>query len=336
VAHTPTPAPLDKGKGVLVAPSDDEDSSEGQVFKRRRTNRVISSRSASPPHGESLRDNLPSATSPPSQTGPEEGAESTPPPTQTAPQTSAPEVLMIPPAIMQLMRGFNERSPGSSFGEAKKEGMPYYMGAFLAIALDWRAQAKTKAIEMQTLQALKREVATLKEEKLKLEDAYQASLAETRRMEETATVRLREADQKHADLLGSMAPLQAEVADMREVVESSKAFGVKLNEVEGELAAKSKALSLLQAEHDKSRVDVNKLQVEKEFLEKQLATKDSKIEELEKSNKELLEDMANTFEEGFKEALAQATCENPGINTSNCDPDNHIVDRKVVPLDLGE
>ena len=74
------------------------------------------------------------------------------------------------------MRGFNERSPGSYSGEAKKEGMPYYMGAFLAIALDWRAQAKIKAIEMQTLQALKREVATLKEEKLKLEDVYCTAL----------------------------------------------------------------------------------------------------------------------------------------------------------------
>jgi len=74
------------------------------------------------------------------------------------------------------MRGFDERSPGSSSGEAKKEGMPYYIGAFLAIALDWCAQAKTKAIEMQTLQALKREVATLKEEKLKLEDVYCTAL----------------------------------------------------------------------------------------------------------------------------------------------------------------
>ena len=81
---------------------------------------------------------------------------------------------------------------------------------------------------------------------------------------------------------------------------------------------------------------MNKLQVEKEFLEKQLATKDSKIEELEKANQHLLDDMAGTFDEGFKEALAQATCENPGINTSNCDPGNHIVDGKVVPLDLGE
>ena len=76
--------------------------------------------------------------------------------------------------------------------------------------------------------------------------------------------------------------------------------------------------------------------MEKEFLDKQLATKNSKIEELEKSNKELLDDMADTFEEGFKEALAQATCENPEINTSNSDPGNQIVDGKVVPLDLGE
>jgi len=57
---------------------------------------------------------------------------------------------------------------------------------------------------------------------------------------------------------------------------------------------------------------------------------------LEKANQDLLDDMADTFAEGFKEALAQATCENPGINTANCDPGNHIVDGKVVPLDLGE
>ncbi len=122
--------------------------------------------------------------------------------------------LEIPPAIMQLIRGFNERSSRSSFGEAKKEGMPYYMGAFLAIALDWRAQAKTKAIEMQALQALKREVATLKEEKLKFaqlwefkEGAYKTSLVENRKAEEAANLRMHEAGQKYADLLGSMVPL---------------------------------------------------------------------------------------------------------------------------------
>jgi len=226
------------------------------------------------------------------------------------------------------MRGFTERSSGSSSGEAKKEGMPYYMGAFLAIALEWRAQAKSKVVEMQALQALKQEVATLKEEKLKLERLWEA--------EEAANLRLHEAGQKYADLLGSMVPLQAEVAELKAAAENSKALEVKLGETEGELAAKIEALNLLQAENGKLQANVNKLQVEKEFLDKQLATKNSKIEELEKCNKELIDDMADTFEEGFKEALAQATCENPEINTSNCDPDNQIVDGKVVPLDLGE
>ena len=43
--------------------------------------------------------------------------------------------------------------------------------------------------------------------------------------------------------------------------------------------------------------------------------------------------MVDTFAEGFQEALAQTACENPGIDTSNCNPFNHIVDGKVVPLD---
>jgi len=81
VANTSTPAPLDKGKGVLIVPSDNEGSGQGQVFKRRRTNRVISSRSISPQHGGSLKDNPPSATSPTQQLGQEEGAEFAPPST---------------------------------------------------------------------------------------------------------------------------------------------------------------------------------------------------------------------------------------------------------------
>jgi len=196
---------------------------------------------------------------------------------------------------------------------------------------------------MQALQALKREVATLKEEKLKLErlwehkeDAYKTSLMETQKAKEAANLRLHEASQKYADLLGSMVPLRAEVAELKAAAVNSKALELKLGKTEGELAAKVEALNLLQAKNVKLQADVNKLQVEKEFLDKQLATKNSKVEELEKCNKQLIDDMAGTFEEGFKEALAQATCENPGINTSNCHPGNQIVDGKVVPLDLGE
>ena len=102
--------------------------------------------------------------------------------------------------------------------------------------------------------------------------------------------------------------------------------GQKLAETEGALAAK---VNLLQAE-------ANKLQVGKEFLDKQLASKDSRINELERENQDLNGEMAGVFGEGFKEALVQASCEKPGINVSNCDPTHHVVDGKVVPLELGD
>ena len=124
--------------------------------------------------GGSLMDNPPSAMSPLPSPSPltvqEEGVvESVPLPTPTptptstpiptptpATPTTAPELISIPPPIMQLMRGFNERlSSGESSGVPLLEGMPYYLGAFLAVALEWRAQAKSKADEARTLQTLR-------------------------------------------------------------------------------------------------------------------------------------------------------------------------------------
>jgi len=95
------------------------------------------------------------------------------------------------------------------------------------------------------------------------------------------------------------------------------------------LAAKVEALSLLQAE-------ANKLRLEKEFLDKQLTSKDARVAELEGEVQGLTGEMAGAFEEGFQEALAQASCENLGINISNCDPTHHVVDGKVVPFDLDD
>ena len=52
-----TPASLDKGKGVVVVPSeDDEDSADGHIFKRRRTTKVVTSTSSSNHGVESLRE----------------------------------------------------------------------------------------------------------------------------------------------------------------------------------------------------------------------------------------------------------------------------------------
>jgi len=63
--------------------------------------------------------------------------------------------------------------------------MAYYLGAFLACANSWRDQARAKANKLSTLQALEKELASLKEQKeiqechwARQEDGYKDSLKE--------------------------------------------------------------------------------------------------------------------------------------------------------------
>jgi len=262
------------------------------------------------------------------------------------------------------MRGFNGGLSSGGSPSERREGMPYYLEAFLAIALDWHAQARAKTKETSALQALQQEVATLKEEKESLsqgwacqEEVYKASLRSAGELNAEACKRLHDAGQAGAELLAKVASLKSKIVALEVAMRASEAQQKKmLEKAEGELTAKMEALNLLQSEHGKFQAELDKLQVEKEVLEKQLPSGDSTIEELEWANKELIEEkktrdstiekleearkklidnMAATFAEGFQEALAQAACENPGIDTSNCNPFNHIVDGKVVPLDLG-
>jgi len=58
VRTSPLPAPLEKNKGVVIIPSD-EDSTEGPVFKRRRTTNVAAFHSSSDKKAGSLRDHPP-------------------------------------------------------------------------------------------------------------------------------------------------------------------------------------------------------------------------------------------------------------------------------------
>ena len=169
----------------------------------------------------------------------------------------------------------------------------------------------------------------------------------TQEAKEGAEAYAHEVEQAYADLLAHLTFHQIQNIGLQEVVHASEvqqkkleelyaARGQKLTEAEGALTAKVEALDLLQAECKRLHTKANKFQVGKEFLDKQLASKDSRIDELERANQELTKEMAGVFDEGFKEALAQASCENPGINVSNCDPNSHIVDGKVVPLDLDD
>jgi len=198
VASSPAPTPLDKGKRVLEIISDGV-----ATFKRRKAARVPLLSAASPQGEDSFRDNPPSATSLPSAMVQEEAGEdveSAPPPppaevsASPASVAAAPNLIAIPPPIMHLMRGF---SGGSMLeGSDRKEGMPFYLGAFLAVALEWRAQARNAVLQTQTLQALETRVAALEEEKKTLgcqNEAYQTTLKQAQEAKEEAEKQLAEA-----------------------------------------------------------------------------------------------------------------------------------------------
>ena len=58
--------------------------------------------------------------------------------------------------------------------------------------------------------------------------------------------------------------------------------------MEGERASQTQAMGLLRADYDKLQVEVNRLRVEKEALEKQVASGDAVIGKLEKDKKTLI------------------------------------------------
>jgi len=142
--------------------------------------------------------------------------------------TPAPE---LPLPIQDTLRGYLEKmSPRNQTEGPKKEGMNYYMGAFIACANTWRDQAKAKAIEVSAFQALEKENVMLKEEKETLsrrwerqEEAYKDSLRLIQKAKEDTSKRLHEAGQAHVELLGQLVPLRVKVVELQDAAEASKA-----------------------------------------------------------------------------------------------------------------
>ena len=136
-------APLDKGKRVVEVVSDDEDSAEGQVFKRQRTQhapQMVASATSSSHGAESLREDPSSATSPPQSVHQERGFENEP----VGVLPPAPE---LPLPMQESLRGFlSMRSPGSQTEKAKRESMYYYMGLFMSCAYTWHKPKPPKLL----------------------------------------------------------------------------------------------------------------------------------------------------------------------------------------------
>ena len=205
-------------------------------------------------------------------------------------------------------------------------------------------------MQTQTLQALEAKVTALEEKKETLErqnETYQTSLKQAQDSKAEAERQLAEALEFRADFYIREVTLQVQVTGLQELVKADAEVqkdlkdrcceqADKMERMEGEMATQAKAMGHLQADYDKLQVEDSRLRVENEALEKQVASGDAAIEELEKDKKALIQEMAGTFEEGFQEALGQAVCTNPGIDISSCDLTHHIVDGKVVPLEIDD
>jgi len=208
-------APLDKGKRVVEVLSDDEDSAEGQVFKRQRTQhapQTVTSATSSSYGAESLREDPPSATSPPQPMDLEGGVETEP----TGIPPPAPE---LPLPMQDSLRGFLGRvSPHDQAEGPQRESLYYYMGTFMSCTHSWHMQARAKVVQASAFQALEKEVASLKEEKERLathlggeEDVYKTSLRVAQKANEEANKRLHEVSQANAELFNQVVPLRVKI-----------------------------------------------------------------------------------------------------------------------------
>jgi len=104
VQDLPAPAPLEKNKGVVEINSEDEDSREGVIFKRRRVVAVTTSHSATSNRPSSFWDQPPNAFSTRRLLALEGGGESAPAIDQTPPAPELPSVLQHALKIFQEKR----------------------------------------------------------------------------------------------------------------------------------------------------------------------------------------------------------------------------------------
>ena len=108
-------------------------------------------------------------------------------------------------------------------GSDRREGMPFYLGAFLAVALDWRAQARNVVLQTQTLQDLEARVVALEEENKTLgrqNEAHQASLKLAQEAKEEAEKQLDEAMELQIDFYAREVTLQVQVTSLQDIVEA--------------------------------------------------------------------------------------------------------------------
>jgi len=132
------------------------------------------------------------------------------------------------------------------------------LGAFLAVALEWRAQARNAVLQAQTLQALETRVAALEEEKKTLgrqNEAYQTTLKQAQESKAEAEGQLTEAVELQADFYAREVALKVQVTSLQDIAEAYEEVqkdlkarcceqADEMERMEGEMATQAKAIWL--------------------------------------------------------------------------------------------
>ena len=133
--------------------------------------------------------------------------------------------------------------------------------SFLAVALEWRAQARNAVLQAQTLQALETKATTLKEEMRTLgrqNETYQTSLKQAQESKAEAERKLAEALELQAGFFTREVVLQVQVTGLQESLKADAELQKDLKDrcceqadkterMEGEMATQAKAMDLLRA-----------------------------------------------------------------------------------------
>ncbi|XP_068464432.1 uncharacterized protein [Phaseolus vulgaris] len=151
-------------------------------------------------------------------------------------------------------------------------------------------------MQAQTLQALETKATTLEEEMRTLgrqNKTYQTSLKQAQESKAEIERQLAEALELQAGFFTREVALQIQVTGLQELLKADadiqkdrcREQADKAERMEGEMATQTKAMDLLRANYDKLQVEVSRLRVEKEALEKQVTSGDAAVEELEKEKR---------------------------------------------------
>ena len=130
-------------------------------------------------------------------------------------------------------------------------------------------------------------------------EAYQTSLKQAQESKAEAEGQLAEALELQTDFYAREVALKVQVTSLQNIVEAYEKVQKDLKarcckqtgameRMEGEMASQTQAMGLLRGDYDKLQIEVNRLRVEKEALEKQVASGDTIIGELEKDKKTCL------------------------------------------------